>query len=184
MTNINNIKKENILKIYSQNLLKEYPEIKNERLICNIEVIFDNIINYDDIKYPHIKLKFKVKLNLNLNTIVYSTTYCSKESRVGDKTSWTCDDAMVISNKKNIYNNQIILSDKKILYYPNRIPKYNIIICGSTYNEDFTGGIFEFSDGTKIKSQKNMCILFNSKESYLIHKIRSGIKKEKIITLY
>ena len=78
----------------------------------------------------------------------------------------------------------IILSEKKVLYYPNKIPKYSIIIYGSTYKEDFTGGIFEFSDGTKIKPRKNMCILFNSKEAFYIHKVRSGIKKETFVTLY
>ncbi len=184
INNINNIKikKENILKIYSQNLLQEFPEIKDERLICNIEDIFDNINNYEDIKYHHINIKLKLKLKLKCNTI--STTYSTKESRVGDSTKWTCNDAMVISNKKNIYHNQIILSEKKVLYYPNKIPKYSIIIYGSTYKEDFTGGIFEFSDGIKIKPQKNMCILFNSKEAYFIHTVRSGIKKETFITLY
>ena len=185
MTNISNIKikKEDILKIYSQKLLQEFPEIKNERFICNIEDLLDNINNYEDIKYPHINIKIKLKLNCNTSSTTYSTRECRICDNTNTKTKWICNDAMVVSNKK-IYNNQIILSEKKVLYYPNKIPKYSIIIYGSTYKEDFTGGIFEFSDGTKIKPRKNMSILFNSKEAFYIHKVRSGIKKETFVTLY
>ena len=177
-------KKQNILKIYSRTLLKICPEIKNERVICKIEDIFNDIVDYNDIRYKHITSR----LNLNLKLRITDTTFTCKDSRVEDIALWQCNDAVVISNKnKNKFlfnNNQVILSEKKSLYYPNKVPKYNLIIFGSTYNEDFTGGIFEFSDGTKIEPCKNMCIFFNSKEAHYIHRIYSGIKKATLITFY
>lgn len=182
MTTFSDRKKENVLKVYSQKLLFENPLIKESRKICYIKDIFSDLIDYDELEcYPCTSSK------LTINIPRSETVYCPKLSNQGDSMKWHCDDATIISHKnKNIdkYKNQIKISEKKALYYPNKIPKYSLIIYGSTYKEDFTGGIFEFSDGTKIKPIKNMCILFDSREAHCVHKIKSGKKKLLLIKFY
>ena len=104
---------------------------------------------------------------------------------------WHCDDAIVVTHKKNHlqdqkqrYINEIKISDNKTLFYPNKMPRYTLLVYGSTYKENFTGGILEFSDGLKIKPEKNMCVLFDSREAHYVHTIRSGVKKVVLIKFY
>ena len=178
-------KKENILKNYSLSLLENNPEIKKIRKIDYIKDMFNDKNDYDELKDFSKKLNLKFKNNINLiqNDVVYSIKTNIKD----DYMKWHCDDALIISHKSNLIQNveinqqnQFKISDKKCLYYPNKIPKYSLIIYGSTYNQDFEGGILEFSDGTKIKPEKNLCVFFDSREAHCVHKIKSG-KKECIL---
>ena len=90
-----------------------------------------------------------------------------------------------ITHKKDKeYKNQIKISEKKSIHYPLRKPIYSLIIYGSEYKKDFTGGIIEFSDGLKIKPEKNKCILFDSREAHCVHKIKSGIRQCILIKFY
>tara|TARA_Y200000002_G_scaffold365159_1_gene354781 strand:- start:782 stop:1330 length:549 start_codon:yes stop_codon:yes gene_type:complete len=182
MTTFSDRKKENVLKVYSQKLLLEYPEIKDSRKICYIKDIFSDFTDYDELEcYPCTSSKLMINISRS------ETVYCPKFNYEGDSMKWHCDDATIISHKgKNInkYINQIKISEKKSLHYANKIPKFSLIVYGSTYKKDFTGGIFEFSDGTKIKPERNMCILFDSREAHCVHKIKSGKKKLLLIKFY
>lgn len=175
-------KKENVLKLYSKQLLENNPEIKNCRKTYYIKDIFSDKSDYDELEtFPC--TSSKLILSIPSSEVVYTT----KINKVGDYMKWHCDDATIISHKnKNIdkYINQIKISDKKALFYANKIPKYSLIIYGSTYNKDFTGGIFEFSDGTKIKPERNLCLFFDSREAHYIHTIKSGTRKLMLIKFY
>lgn len=175
-------KKENALKIYSQKLLKDNPEIKEKRNISYIKDIFSGATDYDELEiFP--STSSKLKTNFIRNEVVYTT----KLNKKGESMKWHCDDANIISHKNeniNKYINQIKISDKKSLFYPNKIPKFSLIIYGSSYEKDFTGGIFEFSDGTKIKPERNLCIFFDSREAHCVHKIKSGTKKLILMKFY
>ena len=180
--------KENILKVYSRFLLNENPDILEKRKIFKITDVVNDITDFDELIKVNvsskIKQSFKNEYGLHyFNQVVYTI----KDNKKGDSMKWHCDDAVIISHKTNLiylYNNQIKISEKKSLYYSNKIPKYSLIIYGSTYDEDFTGGIIEFSDGFKIKPVKNMCIIFDSREAHYVHKIRSGLKKLILIKYY
>jgi hypothetical protein len=177
-----NCKKENILKLYSQKLLKDIPEIKEKRNICNIKDIFLNTNDYDELE-GFTSTASKLKRNFIKREVVYTT----KLNKKGESMKWHCDDANIVSHKSeniNRFNNQIKISDKKSLFYPNKIPKYSLIIYGSNYGEDFTGGIIEFSDGTRIKPERNLCIFFDSREAHCVHKIKSGTRKLILIKFY
>ena len=175
-------KKENVLKVYSQNLLLENPEIKEKRNIGYINDYFSNISDFDDLEcFPSTNSKFKKYIPRT--QIVYS----SKINKRGDYMKWHCDDANIITHKSDTvdkYINQIKISDKKSLFYPNKMPKYSLIIYGSTYGKDFEGGILEFSDGTKIKPERNQCVFFDSREAHYVHKIKSGIRKLILMKFY
>lgn len=177
-----NSKKENVLKLYCQQLLKDNPEIKEKRNICSINDIFSDATDYDELEiFP--STSSKLKLNITRSEVVYTT----KINKTGESMKWHCDDASIISHKNeniNKYINQIKISDKKALFYPNKIPKYSLIIYGSSYEKDFTGGIFEFSDGTKIKPQRNLCLLFDSREAHCVHRIKSGTRKLILMKFY
>ncbi len=181
-------KKENILKIYSNKLLEEDPLIIKHRKVFNIKDIFDEVDDYSDLNISNVinKLKTTFKVENKLYNCP-ETVFTTKECQVGSYMKWHCDDASIISHKNNsihFYDNHIKISDKKTLYYPNKIPKFSLIVYGSTYKIDFTGGILEFSDNTKIKPQKNMCVFFNSKEAHCVHRIKTGSKKLFLIKFY
>jgi hypothetical protein len=175
--------KSSSIQLYSQKILENYPSIKDSRKIINISDIFQNVTSYEDIKDEFNKVTlFKKEFSF---LRLMSTSYCPHYHTSGYVMKWHIDDAQVINHRKNNdYNEQIKISEKKSLYYPNKKPKYSLIIYGSTYNEDFTGGILEFSDGTKIKPQKDMCILFNSNEAHCVHKIKSGVRMSLLIKFY
>jgi len=179
-------KNQSILKNYSINLLNNYPEIKESRKICKINDIFSEISDYDELENFS-----STSLRLKINIARSETVYTHKISRTGEYMKWHCDDAVIISHKKKYlqdnrenYLNQIKISDNKTLFYPNKIPKYTLLVYGSTYKKNFTGGTLEFSDGLKIKPEKNMCILFDSREAHCVHTIRSGVKKLILIKFY
>ena len=182
------IKKDNILKIYCLDLLKNNPEIKKVRKICYIKDIFHNNIDFDE--FINLSCYTNNKLNININLVNKDVVYSKKTCITGDYMKWHCDDALIINHKSNLINkiqnqqNQFIISTKKCLYYPSKKPLYSLIIYGSTYKKDFTGGIFEFSDGTKVKPLKNLCIFFDSREAHCVHKITSGTKKLILIKFY
>lgn len=181
-------RKENHLKIYSESLLEKYPEIKEKRKICNIKDIINDITDYNDLVKINVSSKIKQQLRSEYKIYTYNqVAFTIRECKKGDSMKWHCDDASIISHKPdliNLYDNQIKISEKKSLFYPNRIPKLTIIIYGSTYKDDFNGGIFEFSDGYKVKPVKNMCLIFDSREAHCVHKIHSGIRKSILIKYY
>ena len=176
------IKKENILKCYSEKLLINNPEIKEKRNIGYISDFFLEVKDFDELEcFP--STNSRLKKYIPRTQIVYT----SKINKTGDYMKWHCDDAIITSNKKenmNKYINQIKISEKKSLFYPNKIPRYSLIIYGSTYDKDFTGGIFEFSDGTKIKPERNLCVLFDSREAHYVHRIKSGTRKLILMKFY
>ena len=173
--------KMNCLQKYSLELLKNNPSILEKRKIINIEDLFENISDYDEIvkKTSHLhKLKSDFKF-----LRFYSTEFCSKKYTYTENEKkkhyikWNIDSTHLKNIKKeNIYGdiNQLQISDEKIIYYPNKKSIYTLIIYGSEYGVDFQGGKFEFSNGVKIKPQKNMCILFDSIEAHCVHKLKSG----------
>lgn len=181
----------NILQKYGIKLLEINTEInksykngfiKNDLLIdCNIQEIITEL-----------KLLYHNNL-IHIDIDNYNIAICPKINNQGFFMKWHLDDAQVIHHKYNIYNknktnfekNQIFISSKKTVYYPNNnIPKYSMIIYLSTYNKDFNGGIFEFCNGIKIKPQKNMFILFDSRYVHCVHKITAGIRKSILIKFY
>ena len=171
--------KVNKLKLYSYDLLINNQEILEKRKICNINDIFENIDDYNNFSF---QFKFKDKFKY-LNS--YDKTICHQKKAQNDNMKWHIDDAQIITHKKDQqYINQIKISDKKSIHYPLKKPKYSLIIYGSEYKKDFTGGIFEFSDGLKIKPEKNKCILFDSREAHCVHKIKSGIRQCILIKFY
>lgn len=170
-------KKKNEIKKYTNKLINENPEILDDRIICNINEMFNDIISFEEIKYTS---KIQNKKIMFLKRIISYDNLC--EDNIID---WHIDDAYIISKKKKyLYKNSIEISEKKIIYYPNNIPKYTLMIIGNTISKDFKGGIIELSDGMKIKPLKNMCILINSKESYKINRIKEGLMKMMIIKFY
>ena len=185
---LNKVKKDNILKKYSYELLLNNPEIKNTRNICYIKDIFQNKTDFDEL-HNLSNYTFN-KLNIDINLINKEIVYSMKTNVAGYYMKWHCDDALIINHKSNLISktenleNHIKISDKKCLYYPSKKHLYSLIIYGSTYKKDFTGGIFEFSDGTKIKPEKNLCVFFDSKEAHCVHKISSGKKKIILIKFY
>ena len=172
----------NDLQLYSINLLKNNPDIKEKRKIGYIKDIFTENIDFDELELNPCnaaRLLFSIPRS--------ETVYTSKICREGDYMKWHCDDAIITSHKKNMvdkYINNIKISDKKTLFYPNKIPKYTLIVYGSTYKVDFKGGILEFSDGTRIKPEKNLCVFFDSREAHCVHRIREGVKKLMLIKFY
>ena len=185
---LKNDKKDNILKNYSYQLLVSNPEIKKTRKICYIQDIFQNKTDFDELQ--NLSNYTFNKLNIDINLINKDVVYSMKTNVQGNYMKWHCDDGLIINHKSSLISktenqeNQIKISDKKCLYYPNKIPKYSLIIYGSTYKKDFTGGIFEFSDGIKIKPERNLCVFFDSKEAHCIHRIREGVKKLILIKFY
>lgn len=180
--------KENVLKLYSNNLLKENPEIKLKRKICTISDIINNATDFSELNHIHTIYNFKYSFKNEYDLVCKNeVVYTTKENKTGDSMKWHCDDASIISHNSNLinhYDSQIKISEKKSLYYVNKIPKYSLIIYGSTYNQDFTGGVIEFSDGYKIKPVKNMCLIFDSREAHCVHRIRSGKRKLILIKFY
>lgn len=175
-------KKENALKLYSIKLLENNPEIKKCRKICYIKDIFLGKTDYDELETIPCTSSI-LQLNFPKNEIVYTI----KKNSTGDYMKWHCDDATIISHKnQNIdrFVNQIKISEKKALFYPNKIPKFSLIIYGSTYGKDFQGGKIEFSDGTVIKPERNLCIFFDSREAHYVHKIKSGNRKLILMKFY
>ena len=171
------------IQIYSRQLLENDPSIKESRKIINISDIFQNVNDYEDIKNEFNKVTLFKKEFSFLRFM--STSYCPHYHTSGYSMKWHIDDAQVINHKKNNnYNEQIKISERKSLYYPNKKPKYSLIIYGSSYGEDFKGGILEFSNGTKIKPKKNMCVLFDSNEAHYVHTVKSGIRISLLIKFY
>lgn len=175
------VSKNKELQIYSEQLLKNNPSILKSRKILSLSEIFKDIKSFEEIKYNINKIAYLKKDFLFLKSM--SAVYCPHDYRIDHCVKWHMDDAYIINHNKNIYN-QIKINERKSIYYPDKKPIYNLIIYGSSYKKDFKGGVFEFSDGTKIKPQKNMCLLFNSKEAYRIHSIKSGVIESLLIKFY
>ena len=171
--------KVNKLKLYSFNLIKINEEILKTRKICDITDLFVNIDDYD-----HFNFQFKFKKEYNYLNFA-EKIICHQEKYINNEMKWHIDDAQIITHKKDKeYKNQIKISEKKSIHYPLRKPIYSLIIYGSEYKKDFTGGVIEFSDGLKIKPEKNKCILFDSREAHCVHKIKSGVQKYILIKFY
>ena len=170
----------NCLQKYSLEMLKNDPSILEKRKIITIEDLFENISDYDEIIKKTSQLH-KLKSDFKFLRF-YSTEFCVKtntyiETEKNHYIKWNIDNTYLKKNKKENINkniNQLQISDEKIMYYPNKKSIYTLIIYGSEYGVDFQGGKFEFSNGVKIKPQKNMCILFDSIEAHCVHKLKSG----------
>ena len=180
--------KEYHLKNYAQTLLEKHPEIREKRKICNLKDIINDITDFDDLIKTNASSRIKQELRNEYNLYSYTQViYTIIDYKKGDSIKWHCDDASMISYKTDFIDfndNKIKVSEKKLLFYPNRIPKLSIIIYGSTYKDDFDGGIFEFSDGYVVKPVKNTCLIYDSRETHCVHKIRSGAIKSIIIKYY
>ena len=185
---LKNGKKDNILRNYSYQLLLNNPEIKKTRKICYIQDIFQNKTDFDELQ--NLSNYTFNKLNIDMNLINKDVVYSMKTNSAGYCMKWHCDDGLIINHKSSLISktenqqNQAKISEKKCLYYPSKKPLYSLIIYGSTYKKDLTGGIFECSDGTKIKPEKNLCVFFDSKEAHCVHKINSGTRKLILIKFY
>ena len=55
--------KENVLKLYSNNLLEENPEIKLKRKICSISDIINNATDFSELNHIHTIYNFKYSLD-------------------------------------------------------------------------------------------------------------------------
>ena len=195
------------LQLYSYNLIKENRSILESRKIVKIDELVKNINNFDElIDNPCVVLSFTKDfsfLGFHHTTYHYNNrTYSEYEKDYSKK--WKIIDAQTKKHKKenienieniennneNILNIQSIqknkgsTDDNKYVYYPSKKPVYSLFIYGSDYCKDFNGGKFEFSDGTKIKPQKNMCILFDSREAHYIHKLKGGTCNYIIVNFY
>lgn len=155
------------LQLYGMKLLPELEPRKfgfiNEEI--SIEENIKNIIDSNNLKdYDYIIIE--------------------KSNSIGFKMKWHLDDAVLITHKKDfMFDNQMKISEKKVLHYPNKKPKYSLIIYSSEYNKDFKGGTFEFVD-KKIFPKKNMYILFDSREVHRVNKITYGNRKNYLVKFY
>ena len=132
-----------------------------------------NIFNIDIIK----QLKI-------INFDLYDYIICKKINTSGFFMKWHIDDCAFIkhSKKNNLFNNKI--NNKLSIYYKNKIPKYSLIIYESKYNTDFTGGKLKFIDGTEIKPDIGLYVLFNSIHMHCVEKINSGSRICYLIKFY
>ena len=102
-TNQNKKNIKNDLQLYSINLLKNNPDIKEKRKICYIKDIFTENIDFDELELNPCNAA-----RLLFNIPRSETVYTSKICREGDYMKWHCDDAIITSHKKNMVDKYII----------------------------------------------------------------------------
>jgi hypothetical protein len=135
------------------------------------------ISNYSEFNIEQIK-------NQNIiNFDLYDYVICKKINETNFYMNWHIDDYAFIRHSKNkIVNNKI--SDRISIYHKQIPPQYSLIIYESKYGVDFTGGELEFVDGTKIKPDYGLYVLFNSIHMHRVNKINSGTRICYLIKFY
>lgn len=136
----------------------------------NIENI-DEVVNY-------------ILNKLNLNIEKFTIKSCKKSNTEGFFMKWHVDDAQVIKHQDcKIFDDQIRISNRKVINYSENRPIFTIIVYLSTINEDFTGGEFEFVN-LKVKPIRGMFVFFDSKEVHKVNKVKKGKRDNYLIKLY
>lgn len=113
--------------------------------------------NIEQIKNQHI-----------INFDLYDYVICKKTNETNFYMKWHIDDCAFMKHSKNKN------SDRISIYYKKNPPEYSLIIYESKQGVDFTGGELEFVDGTKIKPDFGLYVLFNSMYMHRVNKINSG----------
>jgi hypothetical protein len=142
------------LKSYGQQLIVNNPEIQLKRYEGNIG------------DYHGFKVTLLECLIDEYKKFLFSDfDYCLNNHSIkcGENLSWHTD--------INLSNNYVVE------------PKYSLIIFESEYNEDFTGGNFEFVNETIIP-QYGKFIVFDSREVYKINDVFSGMNNYILIRFY
>ena len=153
-----------ILGTFSERIIDFIPENIN---LENIDEVVNYILN---------------KLNLNIEKFTIKT--CKKSNTEGFFMKWHVDDAQVIKHQDNkIFDQQIRISNNKVLNYSENRPVFTIIVYLSNINQDFTGGEFEFVN-LKIRPVKGMFVFFDSREVHKVNKVKSGFRENYLIKLY
>lgn len=118
----------------------------------------------------------------------YRVVSVKKSTATGYYMNWHYDDAQVIQHKRDvdhiIYSNQEFISDRISIHYRTDRPIYSLIIYHSNHNIDFTGGVFEFSDGIKIYPKKDRFVFFSSKDLHRVTRVLSGTRESTLIKFY
>lgn len=161
--------------------LKEYGKKILSDLV--IERTIDILPESVDIKCIEQTIEYISKI-VNIDFSLYNMYFCEKENITGFKMKWHVDDAQLIKHKTGkAFPDQIIVSDKKVLNYNNKKPKYTCIIYLSEYMKDFSGGTIEFVNQI-IEPKNRMFIFFDSKEVHRVNIIKNGIRKNYLIKFY
>ena len=123
-----------------------------------------------------------------IDTTKYKIVSVEKTNTVGYYMNWHLDDAKIIEHKKgvnhSIFGNQEFISETRSIYYKNDRPEYSLIVYDSNYGDDFTGGVLEFFDGTKIYPKKGSYVFFSSDELHRVSRILSGTRNNTLIKFY
>jgi hypothetical protein len=123
-----------------------------------------------------------------INRDRYRTVIVRKTNETGYYMNWHYDDAQFIEHKKGVdcakYHNQEFISDKFSIYYKHTRPIYSLIVYHSDHGVDFKGGVFEFSDGTKVYPKKNRFVLFDSRDLHRVSRVLSGTRDSTLIKFY
>lgn len=135
----------------------------------NCEVLFNKILDCFEINL--IKYNFKVSHRI---------------TNKGYYQNWHLDGKRVFENRKGIICPTNPTNNEKYVLHNifDPTPIYSILYYGSTYDQDFKGGLIEFINGIKIKPYKNLCIIFDSNLGHQVTLQTDGQRSCYLIMVY
>lgn len=168
-----------ILVTYGQRILEKY-NLDKVRKEFTFNFSLDSVDLHKEINsFLELELGFMIEQIRNVKIVKKMI------DRSGLK--WHVDDCQIISCSNTPQYNLdkfIYLEGNKYLYCTSSLPKYTIVLYGSTYKEDFEGGILQFADNTHIKPKKQNGILFDSREVHQVTPVTKGSRTSILIKIY
>ena len=165
---------------YGVNLLKNNPNIKNNRKIFNFNTTQIQTLPM----IANINTPFIHQLITDNNLPITKNMTCQisyKHFSINMEMGWHQDDASVYKHsnkhcaKYNVQKYNIFTNSKQ--------PIYTMVLYMNNYGEDFYGGEFCFVD-VEIKPIKGLGIFFDSKEIHRVKKILKGTRQSCLIKFY
>lgn len=150
--------------LFGKKLLENNPEIvKNRKFFqFNVDSKIEEIISSQELDGYLLKV-------------------IERNSDTGFEMGWHQDDVAFYRNSKRHCEEH--KKDDIKPFCKEKKPIYTMILYYSTQNIDFTGGEFCFID-LRIKPEKGLGILFDSREIHRVLRVRSGERKSKILKFY